>query len=114
MNHRPQVALLAAIGGLGLLGGCGTKTDVSLTGNTPAQYSHVWVTVQEVWFNTSGTAGPDDSGWVKFPLSTPSTVDLVAQNGSNLGSIASSLRLQVGTYSQVRFIPVDATAALAS
>jgi hypothetical protein len=115
MNHRLHLALIAAVGGLGgVLAGCGTKSDVSLAGNTPAQYSHVWITVQEVWFNTSATAGPDDSGWAKFPLSTPSTVDLVAQNGGNLGSIASGLRLQVGTYSQVRLIPVDATAALAS
>jgi hypothetical protein len=114
MNYRPQVALLAAMSGLGLLGGCGTKTDVSLTGNTPAQYSHVWVTVQAVWFNTSATAGPDDSGWDKFTLSTPSTVDLVAQNGGNLGNIASGLRVAARSYSQLRLIPVDATAALAS
>jgi Domain of unknown function (DUF4382) len=115
MNHRLYLALFAAIGGLGgLLSGCGTKTDVSVTGNTPAQYSHVWVTVQAVWFNTSGTAGPDDSGWDKFTFSTPSTVDLVAENGGNLGSIASGLRVQVGTYSQVRLIPVDSTAPLAS
>jgi len=115
MNHRLHVALIAATSGLGgLLVGCGTKSDVSLTGNTPAQYSHVWVTVQAVWVNTSGTAGPDDGGWEKFSLSTPSTVDLVAENGGNLGSIASGLRLRAGTYSQVRLIPVDATAPLAS
>jgi hypothetical protein len=114
MIHRPQVALLAAISGFGLLGGCGTKTDVSLTGNTPAQYSHVWVTVQEVWFNTSATAGPDDGGWDKFSLSTPSTVDLVAQNGGNLGNIASGLRVPARSYSQLRLIPVDATATLAA
>ena len=66
MNHRLQVALIAAIASPGgLLAGCGTRSDVSLTGNTPAQYSHVWVTVQAVWFNTSATAGPDDSGWDK-------------------------------------------------
>src|SRR6516164_6115186 len=115
MNHRQQVALIAAIAGPGgLLAGCGTKTDVSLTGNTPAQYSHVWVTVQAVWFNTSATAGPDDGGWDKFSMSTPSTVDLVAQNGGNLGNIASGLRVAARSYSQMRLIPVDATAALAS
>ncbi|HTL93817.1 MAG TPA: DUF4382 domain-containing protein, partial [Steroidobacteraceae bacterium] len=111
MNHRLHVALIAVIG---LLAGCGTRTDVSLAGNTPAQYSHVWVTVQEVWFNSSGTAGPDDGGWDKFPLSAPSTVDLVAQNGGNLGSLASGLRVPARTYSQVRLIPVDPTAPLAT
>ncbi len=105
-------ALTAAL--IGLLAGCGTRTDVSLTGNTPPQYSHVWVTVQAVWFNTSATAGPDDGGWDKFPLSTPSTVDLVAQSGGNLASVASALRVPARTYSQVRFIPVDASAPLAA
>jgi hypothetical protein len=115
MKYRPHIALIAAVGGLsGLLAGCGTRSDMSLTGNTPAQYSHVWITVQAVWFNSSSTAGPDDSGWDKFSLSTPSTVDLVAQNGGNLGSIASGLRVPARTYSQVRLIPVDATAPLAS
>jgi hypothetical protein len=115
MNHRLQVALFAAAGALGgLLAGCGSKSDMSLTGNTPAQYSHVYVTVQAVWFNSSATAGPDDGGWDKFSLSTPSTVDLVAQNGGNLGNIASGLRVPARTYSQVRLIPVDPTAALAS
>jgi hypothetical protein len=113
MNHRLHAALLAVLGGSGLLGGCSTRTDVSLTGNTPPQYSHVWVTVQEVWFNGSSTAGPEDSGWNKYPLSTPSTVDLVAQNGGNLGNLASGLRVPASTYSQVRLIPVDATAPLA-
>lgn len=114
MNPRLQTALAAVLGGSALLAGCSTRTDVSVTGNTPAQYSHVWVTVQEVWYNSSATAGPDDSGWQKYPLSTPSTVDLVAQNGGNLGNIASGLRIPAATYSQVRLIPVDATAPLAS
>jgi hypothetical protein len=115
MNHRLKVALIAAIAGPGaLLAGCGTKSDVSLTGNTPAQYSHVWITVQAVWFNSSATAGPNDGGWDKFSMSTPSTVDLVAQNGGSLASIASGLRIPARTYSQMLLIPVDPTAALAS
>jgi len=97
-----------------LLAGCSTSTEVSLTGYTPAQYSHVWITTQEVWFNTSGTAGPGDGGWAKYPLKTPTTIDLVAQNGGNLGSITSGLRLVPGTYSQVRLIPIDSSAALVS
>jgi Domain of unknown function (DUF4382) len=113
MNHRLHIAFLAVLCGLsGMLAACSTRSDVSLTGNTPAQYSHVWMTVQEVWLNSSATAGPEDGGWAKFPLSTPSTVDLVAQNGGNLGSIASGLRIPAATYSQVRLIPVDASAAL--
>ena len=113
MNHRLRIAFLAATCTLsGVLAACSTKTEVSLTGNTPAQYSHVWMTVQEVWFNSSATAGPEEGGWAKFPLSKPSTVDLVAQNGGNLDRIAGALRIAAGTYSQVRLIPVDASAAL--
>src|SRR5215468_6143371 len=93
MNHRLRIAFLAAIWALsGMLAACSTRTEVSLTG--------------------SATAGPEDEGWAKFPLSKPSTVDLVAQNGGNLDRIASALRIAAGTYSQVRLIPVDASAAL--
>ncbi|TLY90521.1 MAG: DUF4382 domain-containing protein [Gammaproteobacteria bacterium] len=113
--NRISVALAVAVAGLCCaVAGCSTRTDVSVTGNTPAQYSHVWITAQEVWFNTSATAGPDDGGWVKFPLSTPATVDLVTESGGNLGSLVTGLKLAPGTYSQVRLIPVDPAAPLTS
>jgi hypothetical protein len=114
MNRIP-VALAVSIAGLCCaVAGCSTRTDVSVTGNTPAQYSHVWITAQEVWFNTSAIAGPDDGGWVRFPLSTPATIDLVTESGGNLGSLVTGLKLAPGTYSQVRLIPVDAATALTS
>jgi hypothetical protein len=111
---KPLSALLTAgIAGLScVLVGCSASSEVSLTGNTPAQYSHMWVTTQEVWFNSSATAGPDDSGWYKFTLSTPTTIDVVAEGGGNLASITSGLRILSGTYSQVRLIPVDPSTPL--
>ncbi len=113
MNKRSPAGLIVASAGLACaLAGCSARTDMSVTANTPAQYSHVWITTQEIWFNTSAIAGPDDGGWEKFPLSTPATVDLVAESGGNLGSIVTGLNIIPGTYSQVRLIPVDATAAL--
>ena len=102
--------LLMALAGLV---GCAPKTNVSTTGNVPAQYTRVLMSVQEIWFNTSATAGPDDTGWLKFPLTTPVTVDLAASNGT-LISIASGLAVPVGTYAQIRLIPVDSGAALLS
>ena len=42
-----------------------------------------------MWFNSSATATPEDSGWVKEPLTTPVTIDLVTQSNGNLGQIAS-------------------------
>jgi hypothetical protein len=107
MRTPLSAAITASLGALCLTAGCSSRTDMSLTGGAPAQYSHVWVTVQAVWFNTSDTAGPDDAGWAKFPLSTPTTIDLVADNGGTLGALATSLRVLPGSYSQVRLIPLD-------
>jgi epidermal growth factor receptor substrate 15 len=113
--NRKSLSLAVPIAGLAcVMAGCSVKTDVSVTGNSPALYSHVWITAQEVWFNTSANAGPDDGGWVKFSLSTPATVDLVTESGGNLGSLVTGLKLVSGNYSQVRLIPLDASAALAS
>ena len=105
MNRTPVAVIVSVAGLCCAVAGCSTRTDVSVTGNTPAQYSHVWITAQEVWFNTSAIAGPDDGGWVKFPLSTPATVDLVTESGGNLGTLVTSLNLAPGSYSQVRLIP---------
>jgi len=93
---------------------CTSTTNVSLSGNLPAQYTHMWLTVQGVWFNTSATATPDDTTWVKFPLTTPVTLDLVTGATGTLGQIATGLKLTAGTYAQVRVIPVDASATLTS
>jgi Domain of unknown function (DUF4382) len=114
MTYRASAAvLIIATGGLlALLGGCSGSTEVSLTGNNPAQYSHIYVTIQGVEFNQSSTAGPDDGGWSQFTFSTPTTVDLVAANSNNLSSLISSLKVLPGTYSQVRLMPVDATSTL--
>ena len=94
------------------LAGCSSRTNVSAIGNAPSQYSHVYITAQAVWFNSSATAAPGDGGWVKFPLSTPVTVDLVADSGGNFGWLATDLNLAPGSYSQVMFIPVDPSTPL--
>ena len=94
------------------LAGCSTRTNVSAIGNSPPLYTHVYLTAQAVWFNNSATAGPDDAGWAQFNLSTPVTVDLVADSGGNFAYLATDLKLAPGSYSQVRFIPVDALTPL--
>lgn len=114
MIHRYLSAALALFAGGLLLAGCSGSTEVSLTGNTPAQFSHVWVTVSGIKFNTSSTAGPDDSGWTEFDFSTPTTIDLVAANSSNLSALSSSLKIVPGTYSQIRLLPVDAYSPLST
>jgi hypothetical protein len=109
---NPWIGCLLAVSA-GLVG-CAPKTDVSATGNVPAQYSHVYMSVQEIWFNTSATAGPDDTTWSKFPLTTPVTVDLATSVDGTLNSITTGLAVPIGTYAQVRLIPVDSSAALLS
>jgi hypothetical protein len=108
----PWIGCLLALSA-GLVG-CAPKTDVSATGNVPAQYSHVYMSVKEIWFNTSATAGPDDTTWSKFPLTTPVTFDLAASLEGTLNSIKTGLNVPVGTYTQVRLMPVDASATLLS
>lgn len=94
--------------------GCSSRTDVSATGSTPSQFTHVFITTQEVWFNTNASAGADDSGWAKFPLKTAVTVDLVTDANGSLGEIASNLRLAPGTYNSILLLPVSPSTALAT
>jgi hypothetical protein len=111
---RPQTASFVTVFAAlcAALAGCSSRSNVSAIGNTPPLYTHVYLTAQAVWFNNSATAGPDDGGWAQFPLSTPVTVDLVADSGGNFAYLATDLRLAPGSYSQVRFIPVDASTPL--
>jgi hypothetical protein len=102
---NPWIGCLLVVASAGLVG-CAPKTNVSATGNVPAQYSHLFVSVKEIWFHTSATAGPDDTAWIKFPLNTPVTVDLATSAGA-LTSLTSGLAVPIGTYAQVRLIPVD-------
>ena len=52
---------LAALASFALLAGCNTRASVNATTNAPVQYTHVYVTLSQVWVNTSATAGPDDT-----------------------------------------------------
>lgn len=108
-GFRKMCAVLFAVA---ILSGCSTRTYITATGSTPPQYTHVYITVGEVWLNGSATAQPADSGWTKFPLSEPVTLDLVSVSNGTLVKLIGALRLSPGTYSQIRLIPVDATATL--
>ena len=56
---RYATALLGCVAATGLLlAGCGARTEVSQSGNAPAQYSHVYITTQQVWFNSQRDRGP--------------------------------------------------------
>jgi len=94
------------------LAGCGALTNVSATSNVPSQYSHVWVTVQDVKFNTSATAAPGDSSWLDFPLTTPVSVDLATVTNGGLAVFGSSLKIPQGNYAQMQLLLTDNAAPL--
>ena len=94
------------------LAACESSVNFDATANVSAQYSSVFVTVKEVWVNESATATPDDTTWLKFPLSKPVTFDLVGLNSGALSDFASQLAITTGTYRQMRLILVDRSEAL--
>ena len=105
---------LAALAGVITLAGCGTRISANATANAPIQYSHVYVTVTQVWVNTSATAGPDDTAWLKQTLATPQTLDLLALTDGTLKEFASQLPIPTGTYNQIRLFLSDTSATLTS
>jgi trimeric autotransporter adhesin len=92
--------------------GCSSRTNVSATSSSPAQFTHLFITAQAVWFNTNKDATPDDAGWAKFQLKNPVTVDLVQQSNGTLGEIANDLRVAPGTYNSILLLPVDPSTPL--
>ena len=101
-----------ALAACAALAACQTRTNVSATANVPAQYAHVWVTIQAVWFNSTAAAGPDDTGWQKFTLPATQSIDLVGLTGGVLSQFAQALKVPAGSYNQVRLLLVDPTATL--
>jgi hypothetical protein len=88
-------------------GGGATATGVATVSLTdaPGDYEHVYMTVENIWFHTSDTAGPDDSGWQRFPLFTPVTIDLIAlSNGVISSPVWDNIALSVGNYQQIRIL----------
>jgi hypothetical protein len=94
------------------LAGCGALTNVSATSNVTSQYSHVWVTVQDVKFNTSATAAPGDKSWLDFPLTTPVSIDLTTVTNGGLSVFGSSLKIPQGNYAQMQLMLTDTAAPL--
>ncbi len=94
----------------GSSGPAGSMT-VSLT-DAPGDFDHVWITVNDVWIHPSDTAGPNDAGWRKYPLSSPKTVDLLTLTNGNAQSVWDKITLPVGDYRQIRLFLADTDDAL--
>jgi hypothetical protein len=97
-----------------VLVGCGARTNVSATANVTSEYSHVWITVNDVKFNTSASAAPGASSWLDFPLSTPVTIDLATVTNGGLAVFGDSLNVPTGNYLQMQLLLSDPSASLTS
>ncbi len=100
----PILVLAAALAGCG--GGDGGTTptgtaEVSLTDAPGGELDNVLITVKAIWFHTSDASGPDDAGWLRFPLATPRTVDLARLTDGTTLPVFGALRLPVGRYQQI-------------
>jgi hypothetical protein len=113
VNKNRIGTALALLGTCLALAACETRISASATTNAPVQYSHVYVTVEQVWVNASASAGPDDTAWIESTLDDPQTIDLVGLTSGTLKEFASQLPVPTGTYNQLRLILSDTSATLA-
>ncbi len=104
MRTRELLSLLAACA---TVGACDTRVNVDAAANASAQFSSVLVTVDEVWLNENATAAPEDGDWLKFPLAQPRTLELVEVDDDAVTELASELKVEPGTYHQIRLLLVD-------
>jgi hypothetical protein len=104
MSAKARLLLLAACGSAAA---CESRVNLDVTANAGTRYSSVLVTVREVWLNETATAAPDDTTWLRFPLSAPKTLELVDADGAAMTALASELDVPPGTYRQIRLLLVD-------
>ncbi|MFO1465631.1 MAG: DUF4382 domain-containing protein [Steroidobacteraceae bacterium] len=107
---RGGLLLLALL----MVGACSVNTTVSATGSTPSQVQHLYLTVTQVWLNSSATAAPTDSGWVGEKLSQPQTFDLATLGAGTLATLVSGVKTPPGIYRQVQLVLADSADALTS
>jgi len=104
-----MIALAACSSGGGNSGGTVPtgSVSVSLT-DGPGDYDHVWITVGIVGFHQNDNAGPLDSGWQWFSLSSPVTVDLLMLSNGSVGPpLWDRISLPAGQYKQLLFVLPD-------
>ncbi len=89
--------------------------QISITDAPAYGFDHVWITVKDLWFHTSDTAVSEQSGWHKFPLSSPITLDLLELGNGNISvPVWDNIELPEGEYTQMRVFLVRSDAALAA
>jgi hypothetical protein len=113
--YRKYLVWIAAV--IFIMQGCSGNTDstgsgtgavsVSLTDAPSFGYDHVWITVKDLWFHASDSAEPEQAGWIKFPLSSPVTLDLLELgNGAVSFPVWDNIEVPEGEYTQMRIFLV--------
>jgi len=114
------IVLLAVIFTLQACGSSGSSSSGSTSNgamsvslvDAPGDYDHVWVTVKDIWFHTNADAGTHDAGWLKFPLQSPTIIDLTTLSNGNISqNFWDGIQLPVGIYQQIRLLLVSTDAA---
>jgi hypothetical protein len=82
--------------------------------DAPGDFDNVYITVKDIWVHTSDSAGPNEAGWVKTPLASPVTVDLLTLTNGAMQSLWSGVTLAVGDYQQIRLVLADSDDPLTS
>ncbi|HET8698463.1 MAG TPA: DUF4382 domain-containing protein, partial [Gammaproteobacteria bacterium] len=112
MRAFARIAFIVFIVACGGLAGCDSRVSVDATANPGAQFTSVLVTVREIWVSDSATAAPDDPSWLKLALPAPRTLELVGADGAAASELARAVKVQAGTYRQMRLLLVDRTEPL--
>lgn len=86
---------------------------VKLT-DAPGDFDHAFITVKDIWFHLSDSSGPQDSGWIKKPLDSPVTVDLLSLANGGLQTLWNGVTLAAGDYQQIRLVLADTDEPLTS
>ncbi len=98
-----------------VVAGCTTQTDVAATGGAAGPVSHLYVTVEGVWFATAADTPPEStSGWLQTTLPSPVTIDLATLTPGTLAALATAVSTPAGTYQQVHLVTADSADAIVS
>jgi len=122
MVHRLVIRLMVLLAVIFTLQACGSSSSSSVGASNgamnvslvdaPGDYDHVWVTVRDIWFHTDANASTTDSGWLKFPLKSPVTIDLTTLSNGNVSlNLWSGIQLPAGIYQQIRLFLISTDTA---
>ncbi len=113
MRHpspSPLIAAASACLALVLLAGCDARTNVAATGTAPEDATHLWVTVEEVWFAAEADTVPEaETGWTREKLANPVVLDLAAIGAGKLVPLVTNVSIPAGDYRQIYLKLADAS-----